>query len=294
MRIRFLFSLVAVVGIAGVVRAQDGKTATFTSGTILQNAKQSAAEVEDIGEIEEQGTATSLRDKLRFSVDIRSAYTTNALLNGNNNHSDVLFLPTVDAGFHTPLDNHFALDMDTKVESAIYSRFQDRGFVGYDYLGTLDYHIKPGLPRFYASVENYLYNTFSTGHLQTEAVGFVGGTDYGIAFNGGRTLGFLGYSFTDYLADPQIDTRLVHRAVAGFAHQLRSNLTAQIYYVYQYSNYLDIDRSDSKHTVSGALIYQFNDHWFGSLTTSYIDQGSTQNHASYQAFSTALGLSLHF
>jgi len=295
MKARLISSLLLLLlGMCGPAFAQDGKTATFTAGSIAQTSKQAASDIEDIGEIDEQGGSTSLREKLRFSVDFRTAYTTNALLDGNNNHSDALFLPTIDAGFHTALDKHFNFDLDTKVESAIYSRFQDRGFFGYDVLSTLDYHIQPGLPRFYASIENYLYDTFSTGHLQTEAVGFTGGTDYGIAFNGGRTLGFAGYSFSDYLADPQIDTRLVHRVVAGFAHQIRSNLTAQLYYVYQYSNYTEFARSDSKNTVSGALIYQFNEHWFGSLTTSYIDQGSTQPHASYQSFSTALGLSLHF
>jgi hypothetical protein len=290
-------ALLLILGVSGSLLAQDqdGKNYTYhTSGSVAQHSKETAQEIEDIGEIDETGGPSALRDKLRFSVEMRTAYTTNALLRGNNSSSDVIFLPTVEAGFHTALDKHFNFDLDTKVESAIYSRFQDHGFIGYSALATLDYHIKPGLPRFYTTIEEYRYNTFDTGQLQTEAVGFTGGTDWGIAFNGGRTLGFIGYSFTDYLADPSIDTRLVHRVVAGFAHQIRSNLTAQLYYVYQYSDYTDFDRSDSKHTAAGSLIYQFNDHWYGSLTTSFINQGSTQDHASYQSFSTALGLSLHF
>jgi hypothetical protein len=286
--------LLLVAGIWHSASAQDTKSGTYTAPSISAKSKQSAAEIEDIGQIEEQGTSLPFRDKLRVSVGMQTSYTTNALLSGNNNHSDVLFLPTLDVGFHTPLDKHFAFDLDASSQNAAYSRYQDRGFVGYDVLSTLDYHIKEGLPRFYVTVENYLYNTFDTGHLQTEAVGFTGGTDYGIPLNGGRTLGFIGYSLSEYVADPQIDTRLVNRAVVGFAHQLRSNLTAQVYYVYQYSDYNDFNRSDSKHTVSGALIYQFNDHWYGSLTSSYIDQSSTQPHASYQSFSTSLGLTLHF
>ena len=288
-------SLLLLLGVCGSAFAQDGKTYTYhTSGSIAQNSKQSAQEVEDIGEIDEEGKSTTFRDKLRFNVDFRTAYTTNALLQGNHGSGDVLFLPTVEAGFHTALNKHFNFDLDTRVESVIYSRFQDHGFVGYSALATLDYHIKPGLPRFYTTIEPYRYESFDTGQLQTEAVGFTGGTDWGIPFNGGRTLGFVGYSFTDYLSDPSIDTRLVHRAVVGFAHQIRANLTAQLYYVYQYSNYTDFDRSDSKHTVSGNLIYQFNDHWYGSWTTSFINNGSTQDHAAYQSFSTSLGLSLHF
>lgn len=296
MKARFFISLLLMLGTGSTLLAQDGKTYTYhTQGSIAQTSKQSAEEVEDIGVIDEKGGGNaSLRDKLRFNVDMRTAYTTNALLQGNHGSSDVIFLPTLEIGYHTPLNQHFNFDLDTKVESAVYSRFQDHGFVGYSAQATLDYHIKPGLPRFYTTIEPYRYESFDTGQLQTEAIGFTGGTDWGIAFNGGRTLGFLGYSFTDYLSDPSIDTRLVHRVVAGFAHQLRSNLTAQLYYVYQYSDYTDFDRSDSKHAVAGNLIYQFNEHWYGTLSTSFINNGSTQDHASYQSFSTALGLSVHF
>jgi len=292
---RLIPSLLLLIGVCGHLLAQDGKTYTYhTKGSLAQSSRQSAQEIEDIGEIDEKGSSTPFREKLRFNVDVRSAYTTNALLQGNHGSSDVIFLPTIEAGFHTALNKYVNFDLDTKVESAIYSRFQDHGFVGYSAQATLDYHIKEGLPRFYTTVEPYRYESFDTGQLQTEAIGFTGGTDWGMAFNGGRTLGFVGYSFTEYVSDPSIDTRQAHRIVAGFAHQIRSNLTAQLYYVYQYSNYTDFDRSDSQNTVAGNLIYQFNDHWYGSLTTSFINNGSTQEHAAYQSFSTALGLSYHF
>ena len=309
MKTRHIVLLVVVlVGVCGPLRAQDGqdsKTYTYhTDGSLAQSSRQSAQEVEDIGVIDETGAATTLREKLRFNVDLRTAYTSNALLRGNNSSGDELFLPTVEAAFHTALDKHFNFDLDTKVESAIYSRYQDHGFAGYSSQATLDYHIAPGLPRFYTTIEPYRYDSFSgkpvvfdsvnNGHLFTEAIGFTGGTDWGIALNGGRTLGFLGYSFTDYISDPGIDSRLVHRVVAGFAHQILSNLTAQLYYVYQYSDFTDFDRSDSKSTVSGALIYQFNDHWYGSWTTSFINQESSEIHASYLSISTSVGLSLHF
>lgn len=295
MKARFFPSLLLLLGTCGCLLAEDPKTYTYhTPGSVAQTSKQSAQEIEDIGQIDEAGSKSAFRDKLRFNVDIRTAYTTNALLRGNNSSGDVLFLPTLEAGFHTPLNQHFNFDLDTRVESAIYSRFQDHGFVGYSAQATLDYHIKPGLPRFYTTIEPYRYESFDTGQLQTEAIGFTGGTDWGIAFNAGRTLGFVGYSFTDYLSDPNIDSRLVHRVVAGFAHQIHSNLTGQLYYVYQYSNFSDFDRGDSKHTIAGNLIYQFNDHWYGSLTTSFVNNGSSQEHASYQSFSTSLGLSFHF
>ena len=285
--------LLLTLGVIASASAQDGKTYSYSTSTGA--GKQSAQEVEDIGEIEESKEAfQSFRDKLRFNVQARAAYTTNAKLDGSHGSSDALFMPTVEAGFHTPLGKHFSFDLSTKLESVLYAKYDERSFVGYSAMATLDYRIKKGLPRFYASIEPYRYDSFDTGDLMTQAIGFTGGTDWGFAFNGGRTLGFVGYSFTDYLSDPNIDSRLVHRAVVGLAHQIRSNITGQVYYVYQYSDFTDFNREDSKHTAAANLIYQFSDRWFGSLTASFVNNGSDQNNASYESFSTTLGVTFQF
>ena len=298
MKLRVLPSLfVFLLGLAGSVSAQTlsaSESAKGIGGVQTNASKQSAQEMEDIGEIDEKRGLASFRDKLRFNVSARAAYTTNALLDGNHGSSDLLFLPTIEVGFHTPLGKHFTFDLAAKVESATYVHYDHKSFVGYSALATLDYRIKSGLPRIYASIEPYRFNNYDTGDLLSSAIGFTGGTDYGIAFNGGRTLGFVGYSFTDYLADPDIDGRLVHRAVIGLAHQIRSNITGQLYGVYQYSDYTNFDRQDSKFTVAGNLIYQFNQHMFGSFTAAWISNDSDQDHAGYESFSTSLGLTLQF
>src|SRR5438034_4048 len=122
MKARLFTSFLLLLGVCSPLLAQDGKTYTYhTRSSIAQASKQSAEEVEDIGVIDEQGGSTTLRDKLRFSVDFRTAYTTNALLQGNHGSGDVLFLPTLGIGYHTALNQHFNFDLDTKVESAIYS-----------------------------------------------------------------------------------------------------------------------------------------------------------------------------
>ncbi len=285
------FLLLAVT--AGPLLAQEtSKNYSYQSG--VGGNKQSAEEVEDIGEIVEKEGFNTLRDKLRFNVTARTAYTTNAKLDGSHKSSDMLFLPTLEVGFHTPLGEHFSFDLSTKLESATYAKYDERGFAGYSAIATLDYRFKKGLPRLYASVEPYRYDSYDTGDLITQAIGFTGGADWGFAFNAGRTLGFAGYSFTDYVSDPNIDSRLVHRAVLGLAHQIRSNLTGQLYYIYQYSDFTDFDREDSKNTVAGNLVYQFNQNWFGSLTAAFVTNDSDQNNASYDSFSTSLGLTLQF
>jgi len=64
--------------------------------------------------------------------------------------------------------------------------------------------------------------------------------------------------------------------------------------LYQYSNYTDFDREDNKFTLAGNLIYQFNEHWFGSLTAAWVSNNSDQPHASYESFSTSLGVTVQF
>lgn len=294
MKLRFAPSLLALLlGLAGSLSAQDRKTDSYHSASGPK--KQSAEEIEDIGEIEEsKGAFDSIRNKLRFQVDLRAAYTTNALLQGSHSSSDVIFLPTVEAGFHTPLGKYFSFDLSARVDSANYIEYDNRSFMSYGAMATLDFRPKKGMPRLYATIEPYRLDSYDTGDLLTQAIGFTGGVDWGLAFNGGRSLAFVGYSFTNYLSDPDIDSRNVNRAIVGIAHQIRSNLTAQLYYVYQYSDYTDFDRHDSKNTVAGNLVYQFNPHWFGSITAAFVDNDASQRNASYQSFSTTLGLTFQF
>lgn len=284
-RIPFLATLL----FAGALQAQDGKTyRTHTGATgVLQQSKQ---EIEDIGEINEQQGGS----KWRINVSGRGQYTSNALLTGSHASGDFLFLPTIDVGYHTPLGKHFSFDLGTKIEAAILADHSDRSFVGYSAIATLDYTYKPGVPRAYVSVEPYRYDGFDSGELATEAVGFTGGFDWGHGFNAGRSVVFLGTSYSYYLADPSIDSRTTVRGVIGFAHQIRSNLTGQAYYAYHYSDYTDFGRQDNRHVLAGNLLYQFREHLFGSLNVSWVNNESSQDRASYQGVSTGLGLTLQY
>ena len=284
-RIPFLAALL----FAGALRAEDGKTYSYHTGAagIPQQSKQ---EVEDIGEISEaQGTS-----KWRMNVSTRGQYTSNAILSGNHGSNDFLFLPTVEVGYHTPLGKHFSFDLATKIESAVFADHSDRSFAGYSMLATLDYTFKPGLPRAYVTIEPYRYDSFDSGDLMTEAVGFTGGADWGRGFNAGRSVVFAGTSYSYYVADPSLDSRTSLRAVIGLAHQIRSNITAQAYYAYQYTDYTDFGRNDNRNVLAGNLLYQFSDHFFGSLNVQWINNASTQDHASYQNVSAGLGLMLQY
>ena len=284
-RIPFLATLL----FAGALHAQDGKTSSYRTGA-AGLPQQSRQEIEDIGEINE----TEGGSKWRVNVSGRGQYTSNAILSGNHGNGDFLFLPTIDVGYHTPLGKHFSFDLATKIESAIFADHGDRSFTGYSALATLDYTYKPGVPRAYVSVEPYRYDAFDSGELATEAVGFTGGLDWGHSFNAGRSVVFAGTSYSYYLADPSVDSRAALRAVIGLAHQIRSNLTGQAYYQYQYSDYTDFGRQDNRHVIAGNLLYQFSEHFFGSVNVSWVNNESSQDHASYQSFGAGLGLMLQY
>src|SRR5258708_3598012 len=124
MKLRYISSFaVLLAGVCGSLLAQDSATSKSYTYSTANRVKQTAEEAQDIGEFkEEQEGFKSLRDKSRFNVNIRSGYTTKARLEGNHSSSDFLFLPTLEAGFHTPLGEHFSFDLATKVESVTYAK----------------------------------------------------------------------------------------------------------------------------------------------------------------------------
>jgi|GEM_PF-1322549 len=303
MNARSLLVIAASVGsLAVTANAQDPRSYSYHSSA----KTQSADEVEDLGEISASDSAgrevdgksmpepAPLKRNFRFNVSARGDYTSNAKLSGNHASSDLIGLPTLEAGYNVALGQHFTFDLAGKVEAAIFSDHSDRGFVGYSANATLDYRPRPGLPRIYISAEPYRYDNFDIGDSITQAIGFAAGTDYGYAFNNGRSLVYGGYNFARYLSDPSIDDRNSHRVVIGLAHQFRSNLTGQIFYAWQYNDFVEVSRHDSRHLVGASLIYTISERWLGTFSTSFADNDSNAERASYQSVNASFGVTLQF
>lgn len=266
---------------------------------------QSAAEVEDIGEITADGAAVSAdgktiapppepRTKFRFNANTRAQYTSNAQLSGNHSSSDFLAFPTIEAGLHTDLRQGFSFDLVGRIEPGLYARYDDRSFFGYSATATLDWRPRPTAPRLYISAEPYRYENFDIGGMLTSAVGLTVGTDWGIPFNQGYSAGFVGYNFTHYLSDPDIDDRNAHRAVIGVVHTIRPQLYGQLFYSFNYDNYTGFDRRDFRHIVGANLTWQLNRHIFATLSGSFVDNDSNQEHASYQSAGAGVQLTWQY
>jgi hypothetical protein len=270
-----------------------------------QAAQQSAAEVEDIGEISEAGPASGSKEiketvpterpgKFRFAVTPRAQWTSNAELSGNHGSGDLLFFPTLEAGFNTKLGRGFSFDLSAKLESAVFAEHDERSFIGYSAVATLDWRPRPNLPRLFISAEPYRYDRYDDGDLLTQAIGLTAGTDWGIALNNGRSLLFTSYSYGYYFSDPGSDTRGQHRLVLGLTHQLRPQLFLQGIYQYQYNHFENVDRHDSRHILGTSLIWQINRRLYTTLSGTFVDSDSSQNNASYQSAGAMLGLTWQF
>ncbi len=280
---RYLFIAIVALGIPGV--------RTFAAES-LNSSGQNAAQIADLGEIVEADS--SWKDRIRANLTIRGEYTSNAELRGNHSSSDLLLIPTLDLGFSQALNTKLSLDLAAKVELGLYADHDEREFIGYSFKSTLDFHPREGLPRLYVSVEPYRYDGLDVGDMITQAVGLSAGTSWGRAFNNGHSLFFTGYSFTHYVADPDVDTRNAHQLTAGVTQQILPNLTGQLVYAWQYSDFTSFDRRDSKHIFGLNFIYQINQKWFSTLSGSWVDNDSDAPAASYQSAGAALGVTYQF
>ena len=228
------------------------------------------------------------------NAQVQGQYTANAALLGNEGSSDFLWMPSLLGGFTIPLNQKLTLLTSARMESIIYSRFQDRGFFGFSGDATLDYQPCASLPHVYVGVQPYYYLGFDTGDNVGEAVAFSTGITDSHYLCRGKTMIFGGYNFSNYVASPSLDNRDSHRAMIGVTQQLKPALYAQLFYAFQFTNYLDQDRRDARHVIGLNLVYQFTQNLFGSVSGSFINNHSTNNLATYQNLAFGTGLTVQF
>lgn len=268
-------------------------------------ARQSKSEVEDIGEISEaapsDGKAVAKEivpaepvKHFRFNVGTRANYTSNAKMSGDHDSNDVIFFPTIEGGYNTKLGQYFTFDSALRLESGIYSDNTNRSFIGYSLQNTLDFRPRADLPRVFVGFEPYRYDNFHKSGLITEALAVSVGTDYGVGFNNGKSLLFVGYTFANHFSNPTSDDRWVNTATVGITHQFLPTLTGQAYYQYEKSDYYNYDRDDSRNTVGLSLTYQLTRHIFTTLSGSWVDNNSSDERASYQSAGGSLGFNVQY
>ena len=274
----------------GVACAQsDGKNAMASTGNVTLSESQK----EDVGDIHPAGPDTFL-SHVHANAQTQGEYVTNAKLLGNNSSSDFLTIPTVELRYNAPLLRGFSVDAVARSESTIYSDNGSRSFWGFSGSGFLDWRYQPKAPRLFVGIEPYFYNSFDTEHRLAEAFAISTGIDQGFVFNQHRTLFTVGYKFSNYYASPGLDDRDAHQVTVGFTHQFRPALYGQLFYQFQYSNYDNESRHDSRNIVGLNFIYEITSHLYATLGTDFIDNDSNIGLASYQNFTVHAGLALQY
>lgn len=284
--------------LAVLLATPESLCAQTASGAAVSTSRQTAAEIEDIGEFSPPGQARPANPlangQFRFDASVTTTYTSNSKLSGNHGSGDVIWSPTVEAGYHAALGHGFAVDSLLRIESGLYTTNTDRTYLGYSLENTLEWRPKLGLPRVFVGFEPYRYDGTESSHLITEALGLSAGTDWGVAFNRGQSLFFVGYTFADYFSNPGSDTRTSHSATIGVTTLIRPKLYGQLYYQYELESYEMVDRTDHRHVVGLSFIYQLDEHLFMTLSGDFVDNSSNADHASYQSAGASLGFNYHF
>lgn len=279
-----------LLGMTAACFAQDKNVAASGGG----GTQLSASEKEDVGDIHPEAEQNTFLKHLRGDLQVRGDYVTNAKLLGDHSSSDFITFPTAEAGYNTPLGHGFTLDLVARSESAIYSEYDNRSFWGFSGSGFLDWRYKPNAPRIFAGVEPYYYSAWESGRRLSEAMVFSTGIDHSYVFNKNRTLLTIGYKFSEHFAAPSLDDRDVHRVILGITHEFKPRFYGQLFYQYQFSDYTNESRRDSRNIVGTNFIYEFTAHLYGSAGADYIDNSSTQRLAKYQDFTAHAGLTLQF
>src|SRR6266478_1576624 len=243
----FLLLLACASAGAVSVSAYDGRTVSTAS-------RQKPSEIEDVGVIAESDAKGDAKatppppaepSRFRLNVGIRPEFTSNAKLSGSHESGDFLFMPSIEAGYKVPFGKTgFALDTVARLDSGLYVRYDERIFLSESIQSTLEWRPRPNAPRIFIGVEPYRLDGFDGQGRITQAIAASAGTDWGYGFNNGKSLAFIGYTFTEHFSDPSIDKRINHSVTTGLTHVITPKLTGQIYYQYQHDVFQAFDRID--------------------------------------------------
>lgn len=258
--------------------------------------------VEDLGDIRPLADQSILR-RIRFTSSLYGEFVSNAQSIGSHDSPDFLLIPTVSASVEQPIGHGLSLDFTARSEAFIYARYDELSFWGFS--GSIFGRYQPTKewPTIYAGIEPYWYSSIrdgnrvsqiTTGSQISNAVAVSVGIEKDWAFNRDQTVLFVGYNFSDYFSSPSSDNRTSHRATVAVTHQIRPSLFGQLFYSYQYSDYLDIDRRDSRNFAGVNFIYQFDENWFARASAYFVDNDSSQSISSYQTLGVGLAVGYNF
>jgi hypothetical protein len=297
-------ALLATASLASAVHGAELRTDRINqvTQTFRDVTVQPAQVVEDLGDIRPLADQSLLR-RIRFTTSLYGEFVSNARAIGNHSSGDFLFVPSGSAALDQPLGQGFSLDFNARSEAFLYARNEDLSFWGFSGSVIGRYQPTNEWPKLYVGIEPYWYtnihngdraNGLVTGSRITSAVAVSAGIEKDWAFNRDQTVLFVGYGYSHFFSSPANDNRTSHRATVGITQQIRPSLFGQLFYSYQWLDYTDIRRRDSRNFVGLNLVYQIDERWTAKVSTYLVDNNSSQSVSSYQTFGVGLTAAYQF
>jgi len=292
---RFLTRLIAIAILPLQVHGAEVRRENVTqlTQTFRNIPRQSAEVIEDLGDIRPLADRSFFR-RLRFTSSLYGEFVSNALSIGDHSSGDFVLMPSVSAAFDESLGHGLSIAGTARTEAFLYSNFDEQSFWGFSGAAMARYQPTKEWPRIFAGIEAYSYASVRTGSQISDALAVTAGIEKEWAFNRDQTVLFIAYSFSNFFSSPPVDNRLLHRATLGITQQIVPSLYGQLFYSYQFSDYTNLDRQDSRNFVGANLVYQFKDHWFARVSTYLVDSHSSRSAFSYQTFGVGLGAGYNF
>lgn len=277
-------------------------TATgFAQNAVVEQVRgrTQAVSREEVGELkviaEDRGEVVELTGRpsraLRFRTGVSTAieYQSNAPLLGSGPRNDWVSISAVEAGLNKPLGEKFSFDLSLRADVARYFHIENISYWGPSATALFDCRPRPGWPRVYAGGQLYRYDLLDTGAKITDAGGVIAGLDHSWIFQEGRSGLSAGYQFSRFWAFPLSEDRASHSIFATFTFQLVPSLFAQASYVWQYTDFANQARYDSRHTIGGGLIYAPRENITARLYANFVRNESSNPITDYENFTAGLG-----
>jgi hypothetical protein len=244
---------------------------------------------EDRGEVVELSGQPARAFKFRAGVSTAIEHHSNARLLGSGPVDDWASQSAVEAGFNKPLGEKFSFDLSLRADVASYFHLERLSYWGPSATALLDYRPHTGWPRFFAGGQLYRYDLFDTGAKITDAGAVIAGLDHSLVLRGGKSALSAGYQFSRFWASPLSEDRASHTLFTTYTHQLATKLYAQASYIWQYTEFENQVRHDSRHTLGVGLIYAPTEKFAVRLYANFVRNESSNPLTDYEDFTPGLG-----
>jgi hypothetical protein len=249
---------------------------------------------EDRGEVVELNAQPARAFKFRMGGSTAIEHHSNARLLGSGPVDDWASQSAVEAGFNMPLGEKFSFDLSLRADVARYFHLENISYWGPAATALFDYRPHTGWPRIFAGGQLYRYDLIDTGNKITDAGAAIAGLDHSWVLRGGRSALSTGYQFSRFWASPLSEDRASHTLFATYTHQLAAKLYAQASYIWQYTEFENQVRHDSRHVVGVGLIYAPTEKFALRLYVNFVRNESSNPLTDYEDFTPGLGGAFSF